>query len=542
MNNITASEWRKKFQELIPWSEEQLNVFKAVRETKDNILIEAVPGSGKSTTLIGITGVLPATSKVQLLAFNKGIVQELKDDNRLKRQGITVSTAHSIALYNLKRVGILPNDDWSTPDPGKYSKKLGTYLKRIKNELLDSIKISLKLDNTEEDLEIAKEVYRNLPDRLANIISLAQLNVEREVSKYFYDYTCYNHSIRIPVEDTFKPTFISFINQALEWGLEEAKENNYISYDDILWLFNLENKRIRVPIKDVVLVDECQDLNKAMIGIIKTYVKKGARVIFVGDPNQAIQGFAGSDAYSWQSIINLFDPLRLPLHKSFRCPLNHINLAKQIVPYLEGAKNEEGCIVEEDYDYLVEEVQLGHVVLARTKAQLVKLYLSLLYKNKPAKIKDIDSVIKSLKIFLGQVFPFEGKLNLQEINNRLDNLYNIAKSKFREDLERLSFYEETYKSLVYLNNYIKENREVTVYDYKEYLDLVSTLLIVDSPEYINLSTIHSYKGCENNNVWIMNYSELPKTVFTGIEWQIEQEKNLLFVALTRSKQTMYLID
>ena len=51
---------------------------------------------------------------------------------------------------------------------------------------------------------------------------------------------------------------------------------------------------------DIVLVDECQDLNPQQIAFLGCIPTK--RVVFVGDVNQAIYGFRGSDPYAIEKI------------------------------------------------------------------------------------------------------------------------------------------------------------------------------------------------------------------------------------------------
>jgi DNA helicase-2/ATP-dependent DNA helicase PcrA len=61
-------------------------------------------------------------------------------------------------------------------------------------------------------------------------------------------------------------------------------------------------------------------------------------------------------------------------------------------------------------------------------------------------------------------------------------------------------------------------------------------------DYLNLSTIHSAKGCEWNIVHILHVSDgmIPSDMALGDEEELEEERRLLYVAMTRAKDALYL--
>jgi len=66
-------------------------------------------------------------------------------------------------------------------------------------------------------------------------------------------------------------------------------------------------------------------------------------------------------------------------------------------------------------------------------------------------------------------------------------------------------------------------------------------LITEKENSVKISTIHRAKGLEAERVFIINYNELPLKRSDQKEWEIEQERNLLYVAVTRAKSELYLI-
>lgn len=57
-----------------------------------------------------------------------------------------------------------------------------------------------------------------------------------------------------------------------------------------------------------------------------------------------------------------------------------------------------------------------------------------------------------------------------------------------------------------------------------------------------LSTIHSAKGLEANRVFILDYDLLPLVHENMNGWEVEQEYNLVYVAITRAKHTLFLVN
>jgi DNA helicase II / ATP-dependent DNA helicase PcrA len=63
-------------------------------------------------------------------------------------------------------------------------------------------------------------------------------------------------------------------------------------------------------------------------------------------------------------------------------------------------------------------------------------------------------------------------------------------------------------------------------------------------DYLILSTIHSAKGQEWHAVYILNLVDgcIPSDMATGNSAQIEEERRLLYVAMTRAKEHLYLVE
>ena len=59
-------------------SKYQKAIYKWIQKNKGNVIIQAVAGSGKTTTIIEASKLLPTDKSCIFLAFNKAIANELK--------------------------------------------------------------------------------------------------------------------------------------------------------------------------------------------------------------------------------------------------------------------------------------------------------------------------------------------------------------------------------------------------------------------------------------------------------------------------------
>src|SRR4029077_2870973 len=63
-------------------------------------------------------------------------------------------------------------------------------------------------------------------------------------------------------------------------------------------------------------------------------------------------------------------------------------------------------------------------------------------------------------------------------------------------------------------------------------------------DYLVLSTIHSAKGQEGDAVFVLNVTDgcIPSDMAVGTREQIEEERRLLYVAMTRARQHLHLVQ
>jgi len=93
-----------------------------------------------------------------------------------------------------------------------------------------------------------------------------------------------------------------------------------------------------------------------------------------------------------------------------------------------------------------------------------------------------------------------------------------------------------------INEFAKLNSGATVSDFLSSVTLSSDIDEINEGEYVSLATIHSVKGLEFKSVFI---SGLEETVFplsraTSNQSELEEERRLMYVAITRAEQRLFL--
>jgi superfamily I DNA/RNA helicase len=282
---------------------------------------------------------------------------------------------------------------------------------------------------------------------------------------------------------------------------------------------------------DIVFIDECQDLSKAQRELMLASVKKGGKFIAVGDRQQAINGFCGASCDSFDLIAKIDNTDELPLSVNYRCGKSILALAQQIVPQImpfEGAI--EGEVIETDN---LKSVKANDMILCRKSAPLVGLCLKFIANGKKAYVKGKD---------IG-----EGLLNLVT-KMKAKNLNSLFE-KLDAELNKLKAVAET-------NPKNGEAKYIAFKDKCECLEVIADSVtsikglkdklneIFSDAEHnsIALSTIHKSKGLEADNVFIIVPDKLPLRWKNQLEWQLEQEMNLKYVAYTRAKKVLTIVN
>ena len=498
----------------IKYSKYQKDIFDYIEHGQGHLVVEAAAGSGKTFTLIKCLELIPNDKRILLTAFNKDIV------NELKKKAKEFPNVECKTLHGLGMLMVMKNVDEMSPVPEifKYSSQFysnpSAYTK-INLFRLKKHDRKTYMDNVKKYVDFARYFLCQTPkdlDEIEKVYEIETVADEKEVAM-----------------------------KLLEWGKTNLKT---MDYTDMIWLPNVLNLKPIGLQYDYIMVDECQDMNKAERELVLKCFKMGTRMVSVGDENQLIYQFSGSDKDSLNTLKNLPNTKCLPLSISYRCADSIVEYAQRIVPSIE--KNDDhraGNVLE---DVPLEDVKDGDMVLCRTNAPLVDLYNRYLKLGKKSYIvgKDIGSNMKTI---------------IESMNMTEVNWGNIEKDGLFIRLYDDLF--ETRNKIMAESNVSKEDA-INSRQFQDKLDMINAIGAMANginsvdellgkidivfpkkvqKEGIKLSTIHKSKGLECENVYIACKSLMPSKNATT-KWEKRQERNLMYVAYTRAKNKLGFLD
>ncbi|HZW27905.1 MAG TPA: UvrD-helicase domain-containing protein, partial [Trueperaceae bacterium] len=312
-----------------------------------------------------------------------------------------------------------------------------------------------------------------------------------------------------------------------------------------------------------VCVDEAQDLSRLALAFVERMIAVGARALFVGDPHQAIYAFAGADSRSLPRIARRTGATRLPLSVSFRCPTRHVVLARRFSPAMLPAPGAgAGTVRVSQLARLPDEARPGDLVLSRTNGPLLDLALALAAAGLPVSV-------------LGdELLPGAEELALRlAARGRLDRAAVLAAQD--EERRRLEAEHLTSLALPHLLEASRQRHAAVALalsaagsgDVHAVTAALRRLFPAAEPaaEHVLLATVHKAKGREAERVFLLAPEELgvgadrasaPPDMGVGppgggpsLEVRPSREAeddaaeaNVLFVALTRAKRELVLVE
>ena len=505
------------------WSTYQQAIFAAIEHGDQNLAINAVAGSGKTTTIVEAAKLMKPEDRVAFLAFNKHIVAELSA--RLPKT-VECMTIHSLGMKACGKgfSGRLKVEQYKYHDlidhaitdskivPGWAH---GIFAKTVRS-IVDLGRLTLT------DFASMDEI-----DRLVGHYNMAADLVEAaEGMKTDID-TLLNKAVKIA-------------RRCLADGIKQYEKSSAIDFTDMLWLPATRN--LPVPRYDVVMVDEAQDLSKAQAEIVMRAAGSG-RVIAVGDPRQAIQGFAGADNASFSTLVERTQAQVLPLSVCYRCPTSHLDMAREIVPNIEAAPGaDEGKIERVAQDRFLEMPHSGDLVICRVNAPLIGAALRLIGKGIQARVRgrnigqQLVKVAKDADSLEVDGLPEDWRIAFATKLSTLVEL-RVDALKARKHTEAAVEAVEDQQACLSI---ILEGRPA-ITSIEQLVDAIDGLFS-DEHAAVWLSSIHRAKGLEADRVFVLKPDKMALTHQNQTWWQREQEQNLRYVGLTRAKREMYFVD
>ncbi len=350
------------------------------------------------------------------------------------------------------------------------------------------------------------------------------------------------------------------------------------------------------------LVDEFQDTNLVQYRLTKILGEKEKNITVVGDFSQSIYSWRGADITNLEKFEKDFQGTKIfHLETNYRSTQTILDFAYSIItknqthPVLhlvtENGKGEEIVFMETDNEqdevvFVANEIQelskthdLSSIaVLYRTNVQSRVMEEALLHYGIPYVLvggtrfyerKEIKDVLAYLRLLVNP--------NESVSRERVQKLGKTRWTRFQEEYQNLQKHKETattdelieqlFRLTKYLELYnpneeedfsrlenIKELKSVAIrfpdlIEFLEQVALVESEYFEDEKKHgtkdgVRLMTLHQAKGLEFDCVFIIGVEEgiLPHSRSTDDHFQLEEERRLFYVGITRARGRLYITN
>lgn len=582
----------------------------AVNAVEGPVIVFAGAGSGKTTTLTQrinhmINDLRISPYNILAITYTNKATREMKDRLGSICYGATISTIHSFCAYILRReISILGYDQ------------------------------GFNICDEEDQLKVILEVLKD---------NGGEKNMAKSLLKTFNFCKCFmskpNSDIEIEYFDLYN---------------EKLKELNMVDFEDLL----IKTYEIFSNYPDIlskyqekykyILVDEFQDTDLVQYKIIRLLALKSRNIFIVGDDDQSIYSFRGTNYENFNQFKEDFSEYQsLTLNTNYRSTDNILEYAsrlidnnknrekKNLVAIKKGTKNDVELYTAMDEDdearFVARTIESMHkespykdfAVLYRSSVLLRNIEIELIRRGLPYKVygglsyvkrKEVKDVLAYLRLILNDndIISFKRIVNVPSRGIGLatiDKVEKVRKEYHLSIFEAIDFMKtilptSKYNCLVEFRELIKRYQKrildedlVDLYNefleeikYEEYLntefdyseakermdnvnEFASVLYKVDNSELeksrveklkevldeavlsedykrdhkedvngITVSTIHSVKGLEFKTVFIIGLEEelFPKVSYIDTEEDLEEERRICYVAMTRAKDKLYM--
>lgn len=483
-------------------TQEQLDIINST----GNIKINAVAGSGKTTTIIEYAKARPANSGILYLAFNKSVkLEAVKKFAESGLKNVQVETAHSLAYKHI----VLRSNYNVRPQEYKTQEIVDLLHIQVKGEKHASYIVANHINKL---VAYFCNSNKNKVQDLNYLSLITESKAKAFVTKYYDE----------------------IVQQARKLLAKMDKGEIEITHDFYLKKFQLLNPNLSY---DYILFDEGQDASPAML---HTFLNQSATKVIVGDTHQQI--------YGWRYAVNSLaqaDFKSFNLSSSFRFSQNVANLAIDILKWKDHFNAPISINISGK----------GADKIGKTKAIIARTNLGLI-------LNAIEFITENTKV---KYIYFEGNINSYTYADDGTSLYDVLNLFNGKKMQIKDALIKGMKDIDELEDYIRKTEDKQlgmmlemVKEYEnEIYDIIKTIKSkhVDNADKhkaeIIFSTVHRCKGMEYDSVELVNdfitedkleklkneNKELSEEFELSIP-KLNEEINLLYVAVTRTKNKL----
>lgn len=498
----------------------------AVVRRDRNIALIARAGCGKTSTILAAVNALRDSSSsvtVTVCAFNKAIATEVA--GKIKAAGHT---------------------DWKVTE-GKTAHAMGFGLVNFafRQPKVDANKvrqIAFDIIDGAVDVPASRSLVETLRQYGSAVVALVS-KAKQEGVGFFPDNPIDSVDVWARIADHYDINGLDEAD-ALDAVIGAAQflykaslaKTDVVDFDDMILFPLVKNLRVKFQ-RDVIFLDEAQDISRARQALVRKFLAPGGQLHIVGDDRQAIYGFSGADAKALDNMIEQLDSAVLPLTVTWRCPKAVVRLAQQYVRDIEAAPEAaEGEVTRVAPDK-VRPLVPGDAVLCRNTAPLVAFAYNLIRNGVAARVegRDIGAGLAKLarrwkvdliEDLLPRLEDYRERetqnavakgheQKAQEIGDRVDTLFEVCEACQKAGKHGVE------DVVAYISDLFGDD--------------------LDPKASVVLATYHRAKGREWNDVFLLEHHKRCPSKAARQDWQLNQEMNLAYVAISRAMRSLTFI-
>ncbi len=544
---------------------------KAVQHFTSPALILAGPGTGKTRVLTSriihlITNRNIPPDKILAVTFTNKAAEEMRERLKTKLQDTNNKNSITITTFHAFGYGVLKEFHKKTGRTKHFTiidtaDKESILIDELGCKKKDVKKIISAISKTKQELKTPEEVKNK------NISAIFS-RYENKMKKY----------------DLFDLDDLMYQTVLL---LEKHKKIAETYQSKFAW----------------ILIDEYQDINYTQYQLIRClFPENDSNIFAIGDPNQAIYGFRGADVkYINQFVADYPKAKVYNLRKSYRCTDNILQASNDIIK--QNTKNKsllkgvnkgikikisshktdksEAEFVARTIEKMIgglrffsmdSKISEGHTdesieslsdfaVLCRTHTQAEALQKAMNDHSIPHQVISSNPFFKNEPVkTIIDLLKFRLIDNNKFLKKRLTekNIINIPQWVEFDDFTSDNSVENIIITII--DNYFIDNKQEYEAIFRKLIELArgfnddldaflhfaaigtGTDLYKPETENVTIMTMHASKGLEFQCVFVVGCEEgiIPYSLFKQNKTNLEEERRLMYVAMTRAKKYLYL--
>jgi len=465
-------------------TDEQLAIIEAAKSSSDNLLVSALAGAAKTSTLVLLAKVLPADQEILCLAFNKKIAVEMAERLPPHCKAMTLNS--------------LGHRTWGAA--------IGKRLKLNKSKTFELMTAVVE-EQTRSD---KTDLYNNFGELLRHVdfgkaCGYVPTGTHPTAKPLMNDEEFFNH-----IDEDLSPLEQQVIREVTLRGIKLSLSGE-IDFNDQIFMPTIFHGAF--PRYLTTLVDEAQDLSALNHATLRKMCR-GRRVIAVGDQCQAIYGFRGAHEDGMGKLKQDFSMREMTLSISFRCPQAVVKEAQWRAPQMRWPDWAKPGEVTRLSHWSAFDLAEDAAILCRNNAPLFGIAIRLLRNGRTCELDGKD-IIRSITKIMSKFGSSDMKQH--EVMDRIDMWEAAQKEKTKRRAH--SRIEDQAESMR-----IFAREGATLSDAIHYASHIAQL---HSP--LKLMTGHKSKGLEFRNVYFLDEQLISHEA---------QDPNVRYVIITRAQETL----